>query len=149
MSFAWPAMPAASFRELHRSDDQDAFMATTAVGADMIGAPISDAWRRLQGGFSVVDMVLMQPDYEPIRSLVYSANDRAIKDVYVDGRQVVRDGEVLDFDIGEDIEMLRRAGRGGLDGASTRLGRPEHEELSPRSSSPCTHRRHAVGRSVS
>ena len=51
----------------------------------------------------------MQPDYEPIRSLVYSANDRAIKDVYVDGRQVVRDGEILDFDIAEDIEMLRRA----------------------------------------
>jgi cytosine/adenosine deaminase-related metal-dependent hydrolase len=51
----------------------------------------------------------MQPDYEPIRSLVYSANDRAIKDVYVDGRQVVRDGTVLHFDIGEDIEMLRKA----------------------------------------
>ena len=75
----------------------------------------------------------MQPDYEPIRSLVYSANDRAIRDVYVDGRQVVRDGAVLDFEIGEDIEMLRRAqgeaitGAPGNDWAGRRL-----DQLSPR-----------------
>ena len=73
-------------------------MAATAVGADMIRRP--DLGRLAPGckaDFSVVDMSnpYMQPDYEPIRSLVYSANDRAIKDVYVDGRQVVRDGEVL------------------------------------------------------
>ncbi|MBB4042162.1 cytosine/adenosine deaminase-related metal-dependent hydrolase [Microvirga flocculans] len=89
-----------------------AFMAATAVGADMIRRP--DLGRLAPGckaDFSVVDMTnpYMQPDYEPIRSLVYSANDRAIKDVYVDGRQVVRNGEVLDFDITDDVEMLRKA----------------------------------------
>ncbi len=53
----------------------------------------------------------MQPDYEPLRSLVYSANDRAIRDVYVDGVRLVADGKLVAFDIEEDIEMLRRAQR--------------------------------------
>ncbi len=75
----------------------------------------------------------MQPDYEPLRSLIYSANDRAVRDVYVDGVQVVRDGEVTTFDIAEDIAMLRRgqteviAGAPGRDWAGRSL-----EELSPR-----------------
>jgi cytosine/adenosine deaminase-related metal-dependent hydrolase len=75
----------------------------------------------------------MQPDYEPIRSLVYSANDRAIKDVYVDGRQVVRNGEVLDFDIREDLEMLRRGQAEAIAAAPQRdwAGR-SLEQLSPR-----------------
>ena len=75
----------------------------------------------------------MQPDYEPIRSLVYSANDRAIKDVYVDGRQVVRNGEVLNFDIDEDLEMLRRGQAEAVAAAPQRdwAGRGL-EELSPR-----------------
>ena len=114
----------------------DAFMAATAVGADMIRRP--DLGRLAPGckaDFSVVDMSnpYMQPDYEPIRSLVYSANDRAIKDVYVDGRQVVRDGEVLDFDIGEDLEMLRRGQAEAVAAAPQRdwAGRGL-EQLSPR-----------------
>jgi cytosine/adenosine deaminase-related metal-dependent hydrolase len=50
----------------------------------------------------------MQPDYEPLRSLIYSANDRAIRDVFVDGRQVVRGGELVHFRVEEHVEMLRR-----------------------------------------
>ncbi len=94
------------------STTHDVFMGATATGADMIRRP--DLGRLAPGckaDFSVVDMrnPYMQPDYEPIRSLVYSANDRAIRDVYVDGRQVVKSGEIVDFDITEDIELLRRA----------------------------------------
>jgi 5-methylthioadenosine/S-adenosylhomocysteine deaminase len=94
------------------STTHDVFMGATATGADMIRRP--DLGRLAPGckaDFSVVDMrnPYMQPDYEPIRSLVYSANDRAIRDVYVDGRQVVKEGEVVEFDIAEDIELLRRA----------------------------------------
>jgi len=75
----------------------------------------------------------MQPDYEPLRSLVYSANDRAVRDVYVDGAQVVRDGAVTTFDIAEDVAMLRCgqaevvAGAPGRDWAGRSL-----EALSPR-----------------
>jgi 5-methylthioadenosine/S-adenosylhomocysteine deaminase len=34
-----------------------------------------------------------------VRSLIYSASERAIRHVYVDGTQVVRDGKVLTIDI--------------------------------------------------
>ena len=34
-----------------------------------------------------------------MRSLIYSAGDRAIRHVYVDGAQVVRDGKVLTVDV--------------------------------------------------
>ncbi len=111
-------------------------MAATAIGADMIRRP--DLGRLAPGckaDFSVVDMSnpYMQPDYEPIRSLVYSANDRAIKDVYVDGRRVVRDGQVLDFDIADDIEMLRQGQAEAIAAAPDRdwAGR-RLEELTPR-----------------
>jgi len=93
------------------STTHDAVMSATAVGADIIRRPdLGRLAPACKADFSVVDMTnpYMQPDYEPIRSLVYSANDRAIKDVYVDGRQVVGNGEVLHFDISEDIEMLRK-----------------------------------------
>ena len=87
-------------------------MAATAVGADMIRRPATSEHSApgCKADLSVVDMTnpYMQPDYEPIEPYLL-ANDRAIKDVYVDGRQVVRDGEMVDFDIADDIEMLRRA----------------------------------------
>jgi 5-methylthioadenosine/S-adenosylhomocysteine deaminase len=75
----------------------------------------------------------MQPDYEPIRSLVYSANDRAIKDVYVDGRQVVKDGVILTFDIQDDLELLCKGQAEAVATAHERdwAGR-RMEELSPR-----------------
>jgi cytosine/adenosine deaminase-related metal-dependent hydrolase len=113
-----------------------AFMAATAVGADMIRRP--DLGRLDVGckaDFSVVDLrsPYMQPDYEPVRSLVYSAGDRAIRDVYVDGLRVVENGNVLNFDIGNDIEALRAAQSEAVAAASTRdwKGR-EMAELSPR-----------------
>jgi cytosine/adenosine deaminase-related metal-dependent hydrolase len=34
----------------------------------------------------------MQPRHDPMRSLIYAAGDRAVKDVYVDGQKVVGDG---------------------------------------------------------
>ncbi|CAN7634345.1 amidohydrolase family protein [Brucella pseudogrignonensis] len=92
----------------------EVFTAATSGGADIIRRP--DLGRLAQGckaDFSVVDMTnpYMQPDYEPLRSLVYSANDRAIRDVYVNGVKLVGEGKLLAFDIDEDIEMLRKAQR--------------------------------------
>lgn len=57
----------------------------------------------------------------------------AVRDVYVDGVQVVRDREVTTFEIGEGIEMLRRGQRDVIAGAPGRdwAGRTL-EELSPR-----------------
>ena len=118
------------------SSTKHAFTAATVGGADILRRP--DLGRLAAGAkadFSVVDMThpYMQPDYEPLRSLIYSAGDRAIRDVFVDGRQVVKDGEVLTFGVEEHIAMLRRgqaeviARAPERDWAGRRL-----EEMSPR-----------------
>ena len=41
---------------------------------------------------------IMMPVRDPIVSLVHHAAERAVKDVYVDGQQVVRDHHVLTLD---------------------------------------------------
>ena len=35
---------------------------------------------------------------DPIRNLIYTAADRAVRDVYVNGRKIVSDGRVLTLD---------------------------------------------------
>jgi 5-methylthioadenosine/S-adenosylhomocysteine deaminase len=40
----------------------------------------------------------MRPARDPLRSLIYSAADRAVKDVFIDGKQVVADRKVLTLD---------------------------------------------------
>ena len=37
----------------------------------------------------------LQAARDPLRSLIYSAAERAVRDVYVDGNQVVADGEFV------------------------------------------------------
>lgn len=113
-----------------------AFMAATATGADIIRRPdLGRLGVGCKADFSVIDMSnpYMQPDYEPIRSLVYSAGDRAVLDVYVDGNRVVENGNVVNFDITEDIEALRSAQAEAIAAAPQRdwAGR-SMEELSPR-----------------
>ena len=79
-----------------------AFEAATIGGAKILRRP--DLGRLAPGckaDFCLVDMShpYMQPAHEPVRSLIYSASDRAIRHVYVDGTQVVRDGKVLTVDV--------------------------------------------------
>ena len=40
----------------------------------------------------------MQPVRDPLRSLIHCALERAVRDVFVDGVQVVRDRQVLNLD---------------------------------------------------
>ncbi len=71
----------------------------TALGRDDIG--------RLAPGCKadlvVVDLsdVNMIPVRDPLRSLMYTAAERAVKDVYVDGIKVVSDRKVLTMDRAE------------------------------------------------
>ena len=65
-----------------------AFEAATVGGAKILRRP--DLGRLAPGAkadFSLVDMShpYMQPAHEPVRSLIYSASERAIRHVYVDG----------------------------------------------------------------
>ena len=51
----------------------------------------------------------MMPVREPLRSLVFAACDRAVRDVFVDGHQVVKDGEVATIDLRAALSELQAA----------------------------------------
>jgi cytosine/adenosine deaminase-related metal-dependent hydrolase len=51
----------------------------------------------------------MMPLREPLRSLIYVAADRAVREVYVDGRQVVAEGRVLTMDYPAASAQLQAA----------------------------------------
>ncbi len=94
-----------------------AFDAATVGGAGILRRP--DLGRVAVGcraDFSLVDMThpYMRPVHDPLRSLVYSASDRAIRDVFIDGEQVVRDGEVLTIDVAAALATLDRAQQAAL-----------------------------------
>lgn len=102
---------------MSRVADQHMFSATTA---DVFDAATIGGARALQrddigrlavgakADIVVVDLTnpIMQPLYDPLRSLIFSACDRAVKDVYVGGRKVVGDGEVLTIDHKRQAETV-------------------------------------------
>lgn len=88
------------------------FDAATARGADALLRP--DLGRLAQG--AKADLVLidlteptMMPARDPLRSLVYAAADRAVRDVYVGGEKVVDSGRVLTLDHAGAAAALREA----------------------------------------
>lgn len=88
------------------------FEAATIGGAKALGR--EDIGRLAPGcraDFVLVDIThpMMRPARDPVRSLIYAAGDRAVKAVYIDGRQVVRDGEVLTMDYRAAAENLHEA----------------------------------------
>jgi cytosine/adenosine deaminase-related metal-dependent hydrolase len=77
------------------------FDAATTGGARALGREdIGHLAAGCRADFVLVDVThpMMRPARDPVRSLVYAAGDRAVKDVYVDGRKVVADGEVTTMD---------------------------------------------------
>jgi cytosine/adenosine deaminase-related metal-dependent hydrolase len=113
----------------------DVFDAATTGGAAILGR---DDIGRLAVG-AKADLFLadlkdpaMMPVRDPLRSLIYVAAERAVRDVFVDGRAVVADGRVLAFDMDDALARLEAAQRRaeaafqGLDYASRR-----HDEASP------------------
>jgi 5-methylthioadenosine/S-adenosylhomocysteine deaminase len=90
----------------------DILHAATASGADALGR--TDLGRLAPGARAdlvLVDLAApsMRPVRDPLRSLVYSAADRAVRDVYVDGAQVVRGGRVLTLDAADAHGRLQEA----------------------------------------
>jgi cytosine/adenosine deaminase-related metal-dependent hydrolase len=51
----------------------------------------------------------MRPCHDPLQSLVYSAGERAVQHVFVEGAQVVRDGRVLTIDYAAASAALEEA----------------------------------------
>ena len=79
----------------------DVFRAATTGGARALGR--NDIGRIAPGARA--DLVLvdlahpaMRPGVDPLRSLVFTAADRAVRDVYVDGRRVYADHRPTGFD---------------------------------------------------
>ena len=113
----------------------DAFHAATAGGARVL---MRDDIGRLAPGMKadlvLVDLrhPLMRPARDPLRSLVYTAAERAVRDVFVDGRQVVRQGRALTLDMEEAAALVEDAQRrieAGVPGRDD-LGR-RAEEVAP------------------
>ena len=90
----------------------DIFNAATVGGARAL---MRDDIGRLKVG-AKADIVLvdikhpsMRPMREPLRSLLYVAADRAVRDVFVDGERVVADGRAVRIDYAAASEALEEA----------------------------------------
>jgi cytosine/adenosine deaminase-related metal-dependent hydrolase len=121
--------------DFRAASTQQVFEAGTIGGAKILRR--ADLGRLAVGAkadFSLVDMShpMMRPVRDPLRSLVYSAGSRAVRDVYVAGEQVVRDGRVLTIDVEAAHAALAEAQAASLQGVPGRdwAGRTA-ETLSP------------------
>ena len=91
---------------------RDVFEAATLGGARALRR---DDIGRLAPGckadFVMVDTrhPAMMPVREPLRSLLFVAVERAVRDVWVDGRPVVKDREVLGIDLASALAALEAA----------------------------------------
>jgi 5-methylthioadenosine/S-adenosylhomocysteine deaminase len=122
-------------RDITTVSTADLLHAATAGGATAL---MRDDLGRLARG-KKADIVLvdlacpqMQPARDPLRGFVYHAADRAVRDVFVDGRQIVADGKVLTLDQGDAAERLAGAQRRMMEGVPRRdyRGRTA-EEITP------------------
>jgi cytosine/adenosine deaminase-related metal-dependent hydrolase len=88
------------------------FDAATVGGAKALGR--EDIGRLAPGCRADLVLVdaehpMMRPGRDPVRSLIYAAGDRALQSVYVDGRKVVENGEVLTMDYRQAAAHLHEA----------------------------------------
>jgi cytosine/adenosine deaminase-related metal-dependent hydrolase len=100
----------------HATNTSELFHCATIEAARVLGR---DDIGRLAPGAKAdlvlcsLDEPLMRPVHDPLRSLVHAAADRAIHDVWVDGRRVVEAGRVLTID--------RQAAGDALEAAQARI----------------------------
>jgi 5-methylthioadenosine/S-adenosylhomocysteine deaminase len=102
----------------HAVTAADIFTAATIGGALALGR--DDLGRITPGAkadFVMVDIShpAMQPLYDPVRSLIYAAGERAVRHVFVGGKQVVRDGTALAFDYADASARLEMAQRRAIE----------------------------------
>jgi cytosine/adenosine deaminase-related metal-dependent hydrolase len=90
------------------------FAAATTGGAKALGR--DDIGRLKPGG--PADLVLvdlsqpaMQPLYDPLRNLIHCAAERAIRDVFVDGRTILENRRVSNLDYAGAVRELQDAQR--------------------------------------
>jgi cytosine/adenosine deaminase-related metal-dependent hydrolase len=103
-----------SARDIRAGSTTAVFNAATIGGATALGR--ADIGRLAPGAkadvvFADLTHPLMMPVRDPVRSLVFSAAERAVREVYIDGAQVVRDGVALTIDPMPALERLAIAQR--------------------------------------
>ena len=103
----------------------DVLYAATIAGATVLGR---DDLGRLSAGAKAdilsIDLThpQMQPTQDPLRSLIFYAQERPLRDVWVDGRQVVADGETVFVDHAAALAELRP----GFDAMLAQVARHDH-----------------------
>ena len=109
--------------DVHSIGAGDVLEAATVGGARALGR--GDLGRLAPG--AKADLVLidlahpsMQPLRDPLRSLMFSALERPVRDVYVDGKLVVEDGEVLTLDHRDAGMRLNAGQKRALEGVAER-----------------------------
>lgn len=88
-------------RDIEAVSTEMMFHAATVGGAKaLMRNDIGALAEGMKADIVLVDLAnpWMQPARDPLRSLIFHAADRAVRDVFVDGRQVVANGEVLTID---------------------------------------------------
>ena len=103
-----------SARDIRAGSTTAVFNAATIGGAYALGR--TDLGRLASGAKADVVLVdlahpLMMPVRDPLRSLVFSAAERAVREVYIDGAQVVSEGRALTIDPMPALERLALAQR--------------------------------------
>ncbi|WP_246515684.1 amidohydrolase family protein [Microvirga aerilata] len=103
-----------SGRSVFDIDTGSLFSAATIGGAKALGR--GDIGRLVSGAkadLALVDLShpSMQPVHDPLRNLIHCAADRAIRDVYVDGKAVVKDRRVVNLDYDGAVRELQDAQR--------------------------------------
>ncbi len=100
--------------DIRANEMADVFHAATVGGA--IALLREDLGRLAPGAKADVVLVdlrnpWMMPARDPLRSLIFHAADRAVRDVYVGGEPVVREGRVLTLDRAGSLDRLTAAQR--------------------------------------
>jgi cytosine/adenosine deaminase-related metal-dependent hydrolase len=101
----------------------DIFHAATVGGARALQrADIGRLAPGMKADLVLVDLaqVAMRPLRDPLRSLVYTAAERAVRHVYVDGVKVVDDGRVLTLDREAALAQLQDAQQRMLEAVPSR-----------------------------
>jgi 5-methylthioadenosine/S-adenosylhomocysteine deaminase len=124
-------------RDIHSVSLGDILHAATIGGSKALGRDdIGKLAPGMKADLVLVDLeqIDMQPARDPLRSLVFHAAERAVRDVFVDGEHVVQDGKVLTLDQADAAGRLAEAQRRMMAGVPKRDFRGRSaEEITPMS----------------